>query len=84
MVDLLLDRQSETLACWLRDHPGVEIVARDRAGAYADGIRQGALSAIQVSDRWHLLRNLSDAFLAVIDRHSAVAKRIAAELYHHP
>ena len=84
VVDLLPDRHSETLACWLRDNPGVEIVARDRAGAYADGIRQGAPSAIQVSDRWHILRNLSDAFLALIDRHSAVAKRIAAELYPRP
>ncbi|MCB8878069.1 ISL3 family transposase [Acidisoma silvae] len=72
VVDLLPDRHSETLACWLRDNPGVEVVARDRAGAYADGIRQGAPSAIQVSDRLHILRNLSDAFLALIDRHSGV------------
>ncbi len=47
-------------------------------------LRQGAPSAIQVSDRWHILRNLTDAFLALIDRHSAVAKRIAAELYPRP
>ena len=71
-VALLPDRTADTVAQWLREHPGVKVIARDRAQAYAEGARQGAPAATQVSDRFHLLQNLREALDQVFLMHSQV------------
>jgi transposase len=68
VIDLLTDRTAETLANWLRAHPSVKIVARDRSSEYARGISSAAPQAEQVADRWHLLVNLREAFERSLDR----------------
>ena len=68
-VALLPDREANTLAPWLQAHPGVEISARDRAKADADGARQGAPEATQVADRFHLLQNMVEALEPVFQTH---------------
>jgi transposase len=69
VIDLLPDRNANSVASWLKRHPGIEIIARDRAGVYADGARRGAPGAIQIADRWHLLSNLGDALRNILGKH---------------
>ena len=67
-VDVLPDREAATLSAWLKAHPGIEIVTRDRSKAYANGISAGAPAAVQVADRWHLLKNLREAMEKLLKR----------------
>ena len=73
-VDLLPDREADTLCDWLKEHPGVEVISRDRSPVYADGARRGAPTATQVADRFHLLQNLRTAFENLLCRQTSVLK----------
>lgn len=77
VVDLLPDRTAEGLADWLRYHPGVKILSRDRAEAYAQGGQDGAPGTQQVADRWHLLSNLGDALKRFLSQHHAALQKAA-------
>lgn len=71
-VDVLPDRSADTFARWLIEHPGIEVVSRDRGGEYAEAARRAAPYAIQVADRFHLLKNLRDVVLRVFRQHAEV------------
>jgi transposase len=83
-VALLPERTAEALAPWLREHPGVQVIVRDRSQAYAEGARQGAPAAIQVADRFHLLQNLREALDQVFITHSQVLDAVNETMRQQP
>jgi transposase len=83
-VALLPERTAETVAQWLREHPGVKVIARDRSTAYAEGARQGAPAATQVADRFHLLQNLREALGQVFVMHSQALNAVNALVHQQP
>jgi len=79
-IDLLQGREAAPLEEWLKKHPEIEVITRDRAGAYADGARKGAPQAQQVADRWHLLKNANEAFERLIQRHQKIIREAVEKL----
>jgi transposase len=83
-VALLPERTAEPVAQWLREHPGVEVITRDRASAYAEGAQQGAPTAIQVADRFHLIQNLAEALEQVFTTHPQGLEAVNAAVRQQP
>jgi transposase len=74
-IDVLPDREVETVSAWFEKHPTVEIVSRDRSSEYAAARRYGAPQALQVADLWHLGKNLADSVSTLLARCRAEIRR---------
>lgn len=76
-VDILDSRTVEAVAKWLKDHPGIGIISRDRGTEYTKAASEGAPDAEPVADRWHLLSNLREALMALLEKKPAALKAAA-------
>ena len=75
VIDVLEDRDVVTCTDWLRRHPEVEVISRDRCGLYAQAARQGAPQAEQVADRFHIVQNLRMAIEEQMNLHGRATGR---------
>src|SRR5688572_2707840 len=77
-IDVLPERDSETVRQWLAKHSTIEIVTRDRSGEYREAITQALPNAVQIADRWHLLKNLGETVQRHLSRHYQVVRQLVA------
>src|SRR5215213_10071816 len=77
VIELFEDREATSVSAWLKRHPEIRIVARDRGGAYAEAAAKGAPQAVQVADRWHLLKNATEVVQRFVERNHAVVGEAA-------
>lgn len=78
IIDLLPSREIEDVAEWLSSLPNLEIVSRDGSVPYHSAIKQANEKIAQISDRFHLLKGLTDAAKKVIT--SLIAANIGIPL----
>lgn len=85
-IEMLPDRSAETLTAWLKEHPSLRVISRDRSTEYERGISEGAPEAVEVLDRWHLLKSLREAAERVLEHnHGALyTVRLPSSTEHEP
>ena len=66
IIEILPDRESSTVEKWLREHPNVEVVSRDRGKEFTKAATQALPHAQQVVDRFHLVRNLAEVLQVIL------------------
>lgn len=74
-LDLFPERAAGMTADWLKRHPDIEIISRDRCGSFAQGAQEGAPQARQIADRFHILQNLREAIQAQLGRVVGISAR---------
>jgi transposase len=80
-IEILPDRSAETAEAWLRTHPEITLVSRDRGGDYAAAAKRGAPQAEQVADKFHLLKNLRERIKCRLPKNLAVSNRKVGHKY---
>ncbi len=84
IIDILPDRERDTLVKWLQQQPGVELITRDRSKPYSEAATLGAPQAQQVADRWHLLKNLREKLQIQLRLYKTLLRWLPAPLPEDP
>jgi transposase len=79
IIDMIESREKDDVAKWLATYPKILVVSRDGSQQYATAIKQAHPDAVQVSDRFHLIQNLTDYAKQHISKVVTANFRIPAE-----
>lgn len=61
IVDLIPSRETDDVTEWLKSYPNIEVISRDGSASYHTAIKNAGEHICQVSDRFHLIKGITDA-----------------------
>ena len=60
IVDMIDSREQSEVVNWLKSYPNLKLVSRDGSITYKNAVYEAHPFAVQVSDRFHLLKNIAE------------------------
>ena len=79
IVDMIESREQAKVVEWLKSYPNIQIVSRDGSLTYHNSITKAHPKALQVSDRFHLFKNLTDYALEYLKKHLSKVIKIVVD-----
>ncbi|WP_143328503.1 transposase, partial [Clostridium botulinum] len=69
IVDILFSRANNDVSKWLKSYPNIKVVSRDGSITYKNAISKAHPSAMQISDRFHMLKNFTEYYKQYLNKY---------------
>jgi len=79
IIDMIASREQKEVVEWLKSYTNLHVVSRDGSITYRNAISEAHPDEIQVSDRFHLYKNLTNYAIEYLKKQLKIVIQVVAE-----